>query len=269
MRPVPEAVAVGGWPEPVRRRLAEYYTGYYRDTLGIPGWRDLVAVRLGEESYETGHLARLETVLGRPVAGLCLLNVGCGTGGFTVIARRAGARAVGVDAEAAAVEICRLKALREGGGAAALGAVEALPFRDGSFDIVYCFSTLEHVASVPAAVREMVRVARPGGAVYVNAPNALACYEGHYKLFWVPRMPKLLARWYLRARQRPTGFVDTLQPLLRGRLESLFRAAGARVTRLEAAEARLPETGSPLWPLVRAYYRLASVSPHIELLARK
>jgi len=269
MRPVPDAVAVGGWPEPVRRRLAEYYAGYYRDILGIPGWRDLVAVRLGEESHEAGHLAHLETVLGRPVAGLCLLNVGCGTGGFTVIARRAGARAVGVDPEADAVEICRLKALHEGGGAAALGAVEALPFRDGSFDIVYCFSTLEHVASVPAAVREMVRVARPGGAVYVHAPNALACYEGHYKLFWVPRMPKFLARWYLRARQRPTSFVDTLQPLLRGRLESLFRAAGARVTRLEAAKARLPETGSPLWPLVRVYYRLASVSPHIELLARK
>jgi hypothetical protein len=114
-----------------------------------------------------------------------------------------------------------------------------------------------------------MRVAHPGGAVYVHGPNALSCYEGHYKLFWLPRMPKLLARWYLRARQRPTGFVDTLQPLLRGRLESLFRAAGARVTRLEAAKARLPETGSPLWPLVRAYYRLASVSPHIELLARK
>ncbi|MDO8476022.1 MAG: methyltransferase domain-containing protein [Candidatus Rokubacteria bacterium] len=261
--------SAGVWPEPVRSRLTQYYTRYYRDALGIPGWRDLVAARLGEESYEAGHLARLEAVLGRPVAGLRLLNVGCGTGGFTVMARRAGARAVGVDAEPAAVEICRLKALHEGGGGAALGAVEALPFRDGTFDLVYCFSTLEHVGSVSEAVREMMRVARSGGAVYVHGPNALSCYEGHYKLFWLPRMPKLLARWYLRARQRPTGFVDTLQPLLRGRLESLFRAAGARVTRLEAAEARMPETGSPLWPLVRAYYRLASVSPHIELLAQK
>ena len=114
------------WPEPVRSRLTQYYTRYYRDVLGIPGWRDLVAVRLREESYEAGHLARLEAVLGRPVAGLRLLNVGCGTGGFTVMARRAGARAVGVDTEPAAVEICRLKALREGSGGVALGAVEAL-----------------------------------------------------------------------------------------------------------------------------------------------
>ena len=153
MKPDADARTPAAWPEPLRRGLAEYYTRYYRDALGIPGWRELVAVRLSEESYEAAHLVRLEAALGRPVAGLRLLNVGCGTGGFTVIARRAGARAVGVDAEPAAVEICRLKASLEGGGAAALGAVEALPFGDGSFDLVYCFSTLEHVESVPAAVR--------------------------------------------------------------------------------------------------------------------
>lgn len=269
MRPAPDVAGVGAWPEPIRRRLTEYYTRYYRDTLGIPGWRELVAVRLGEESYEAGHLARLESVLGRPLASLRVLNVGCGTGGFTVLARRAGASVVGVDAEEAAVEICRLKGLCEGGGAVALGVVEALPFRNETFDLIYCFSTLEHVASVAAAVSEMLRVARVGGAVYVHTPNALACYETHYKIFWLPRMPKILARWYLQARKRPTGFVDTLKPLRRERLESIFRAAGAQVARLEAAGARLPETGSPLWPLVRVYYRLARVSTHIELLARK
>ena len=262
---------VEAWPEAVRRRLAEYYTRYYRDTLGVPGWQDLVAVRLGEEALETRHVSRLESAIGRRVAGLRLLNVGCGTGGFTVVAHRAGASAVGVDAEPAAVEICRLKADAEKGGPISiLGAAEALPFPDACFDVVYCFSTLEHVASVPATVREMLRVARPGGAVYIHAPSALACYEGHYKLFWVPRMPKPLARWYLRARGRPTGFVDTLSPLLPGRLESLVRESGARqVTRLDASDARLPETGSPLWPLVQVYYRLFGIAPHIELLARK
>ncbi len=28
--------------EDLRGRLRAYYTRYYRDTLGIPGWRDLV-----------------------------------------------------------------------------------------------------------------------------------------------------------------------------------------------------------------------------------
>lgn len=257
-----------GWPEPVRRRLADYYARYYRDTLGIPSWRELVAARLEEEAYEAGHLARLEAILGRTVAGLRLLNLGCGTGGFTVTARRAGARAVGVDPEPEAVAICRLKG-DHGGGSAVTGAAEALPFRDGAFDLVYCFSTLEHVADVAGAVREMVRVVRTGGAVYVHGPNALACYEGHYKLFWLPRMPKALARAYLRLRGRPTGFVDTLNPLLRSRLERLLLEAGATPAPVAAGEGLPRESGSPLWPLVRAYYRLFGVSPHIEILARK
>jgi SAM-dependent methyltransferase len=257
-----------GWPEPVRRRLTDYYTRYYRDALGIPSWRELVATRMDEEAYEAGHLARVERLLGRSLAGLNVLNVGCGTGGFTVTARRAGARCVGVDAEPDAVAICRLKDER-GGPSAILGAAEALPFRRGAFDLAYCFSTLEHVADVRAAVREMVRVTRPGGAVYVHGPNALACYEGHYKLFWLPRMPKALARWYLRLRGRPTGLVDTLNPLLGGRIRRLFSAAGARPAAVPADDALPRESGSPLWPLVRAYYRLFGVSPSIEILALK
>src|SRR4030095_8717237 len=86
------SVRSSGGAYAVRSLLTQYYTRYYRDVLGIPGWRDLVAARLREESYEAGHLARLEAVLGRPVAGLRLLNVGCGTGGFTVMAPRGGGR---------------------------------------------------------------------------------------------------------------------------------------------------------------------------------
>lgn len=269
MRLAPDAVGVGPWPEPIRQRVTEYYTRYYRDTLGIPGWRELVAVRLREESYEAGHLTRLESVLGRPVAGLRVLNVGCGTGGFTVLARRAGASAVGVDAEAAAVEICRLKGLCEGGGAAAMGAVEALPFRNETFDLIYCFSTLEHVDSAEATVAEMLRVARRGGAVYVHTPNALACYETHYKVFWLPLMPRLLARLYLRLRGRPTAFLDSLRLLTPRRLEALFARAGARASRLAPPAGLLRESGSPFWPLVRMYYRVFRVAPSIEVLARR
>jgi ubiquinone/menaquinone biosynthesis C-methylase UbiE len=56
--------------------------------------------------------------------------------------------------------------LRERGAAAAFvaGDVEALPFRDGVFDVVTCRIAAHHFASVPAAVREVRRVLRPGGS---------------------------------------------------------------------------------------------------------
>jgi SAM-dependent methyltransferase/uncharacterized protein YbaR (Trm112 family) len=42
---------------------------------------------------------------------------------------------------------------------------EHLPFRDASFDVVYCVATLHHALDLPRMVREMARVARPGALV--------------------------------------------------------------------------------------------------------
>jgi SAM-dependent methyltransferase len=256
------------FPAAVYDRMAAYYTRYYRDVLRIPGWRALVDTRLDEEAHEIAHLARVQEALGRSVAGLRVLNLGCGTGGFSVVARRAGAEVYEVDAEWEAVAICDAKRRHEGAGGTVLGAAERLPFRAGSFDLVHCFSTLEHVAGVAAAVREMVRVLAPRGAAYVHTPSVLACYESHYKLFWPPLMPRPLARGYLRLRGRPTAFLDGLRLLTPRRLEGLFRAAGARVTRISSAGMVLRESGSPLWPLVRVYYRLFRVDPYIVLMVR-
>src|SRR2546425_5590628 len=86
----------------VRARLEAYYGRYYGGTLGIPGWRELVAVRLDDVAYERERLTRLELALGRSVAGARLLNVGCGTGGVHPPAPRAGARAGGGGASAGA-----------------------------------------------------------------------------------------------------------------------------------------------------------------------
>src|SRR2546425_8633286 len=92
----------------VRARLEAYYGRYYSGTLGIPGWRELVAVRLDDVAYERERLTRLELALGGSVAGARLLNVGCGTGGGQQRAPPAGART-------------------RGGGAAAGGGADAAP----------------------------------------------------------------------------------------------------------------------------------------------
>src|SRR5438046_1585885 len=77
--------------EALRYRLERYYTRYYRDTLGIPGWRDIVAVRLADRAYEGRRLARFERAVGRAVRGARVLDAGCGTGGFSILAEEAGA----------------------------------------------------------------------------------------------------------------------------------------------------------------------------------
>ncbi len=244
-------------------RLEACYTAYYRDALGIPEWRELVAVRLADHEYEMRRLARLEEVLGRSVRGARLLNVGCGTGGFDLVAEGGGAEPWGVDAS---VEVAAIAGRRARRGRVVSAAAEALPFPDGSFDVVYCYSTLEHVHDARRAVREMLRVLRPGGALYVHTPNRWAWFESHYKLFWLPGMPRPLARAYLRARGRPTAFLESLSPLTSGECRALIDAGGGDVVReLDAGSNRA--VGGPLWPLVRLYYRVFNVRPLVELVA--
>ncbi len=252
----------------LRERLRRYYTAYYRDTLGIPNWAALVALREEEEErLEAPLLERLRRRVGPAALHGRVLNVGCGTGGFNVAAARAGASAVGVDDDDEAIGICRLKA-RKAGGAFVRAHAEALPFADGVFDLVHCFSVIEHVASVEATVAEMVRVARPGGAVYVHTPNAWSLWEGHYKVFWLPFLSPPLARLYLRLRGRPTAYLATLRRLTPGRLRRAFARAGVRDAELyEDTPAR--ELVGPLRGLSGLYYRLTGASPFIELVARK
>ena len=47
---------------------------------------------------------------------------------------------------------------------------EPLPFEDGSFDLVLCAETIEHVRDVQLLVSEVRRVLRPGGRFAVTTP---------------------------------------------------------------------------------------------------
>jgi SAM-dependent methyltransferase len=251
----------------LRDRLRRYYTTYYRDTLGIPDWSVLVSLREEEERQERGRLGRLRRLLGEAALRGRLLNVGCGTGGFNVAAEDAGARVVGVDADAEAIAICALKR-EKSGGAFVRAAAERLPFPDASFDVVYCFSAIEHVASVEESVAEMARVTRAGGLIYVHTPNAWSWYEGHYKLLWAPFLPGPLGRLYLRLRGRPSDYLATLRRLTPTSLRRAFARAGVRDLAFHDDEPPRESVG-PLRVPIGLYYRLSGVSPFIEVVARK
>jgi SAM-dependent methyltransferase len=51
--------------------------------------------------------------------------------------------------------------------------VARLPFKDGAFDAVICSEVLEHIPDSRNAVRELVRVLRPGGELVVSVPRYL------------------------------------------------------------------------------------------------
>jgi SAM-dependent methyltransferase len=141
----------------------------YADLTGFRGeWRDLFWNRdflgLVAQRWRLGEVHEA-------------LDVGCGAGhwGRTVLSLLPpAATLVGVDREPRFLELAREQA-----GARGLaerlsfveGTAEALPFPDDRFDLVTCQMVLIHVAEVEAALREMIRVTRPGGIVAVVEPD--------------------------------------------------------------------------------------------------
>jgi Methyltransferase domain len=67
-----------------------------------------------------------------------------------------------------------------------------LPFRDGSFDVVFSNSVIEHVGSVVNQQRFAAEIARVGRYYWVQTPNRNAPFEMHVMLPFVHLLPK---RW--------------------------------------------------------------------------
>lgn len=111
---------------------------------------------------DTSHVRTANRLLA-PVAGMRLLEVGCGRGFLTACFREQGLDAVGIDANPHAIEQ---------GVAANLFVMQAerLDFPDASFDLLCSFHAIEHVPPIGQALAEMARVVKPGGRLLICYP---------------------------------------------------------------------------------------------------
>jgi SAM-dependent methyltransferase len=101
--------------------------------------------------------------------GRDVLECGCGTGLLLERFARFARTARGVDLSPGMLEKARARGLD-----VLEGSVTELPFEDASFDVVGSFKVLAHVPEIGRALREMVRVTRPGGVVLAEFYNWLS-----------------------------------------------------------------------------------------------
>jgi SAM-dependent methyltransferase len=174
-----------------------------------------------------------------------VLDVGCGPKPYYPFFAERATEYVGVD-------------VVENPDAELRGPVEALPVEDGSFDLVLCTQVLEHCDDPVQAVRELRRVAAPGGRVLAST-HGVQWYHPSPVDYWrwthegLRRLFATNADWSELEVEPSGGTAACLAMLLGAYTEIAFRRAHAK------ALAR-----GPVWLLNRA---AAALDRRVSLLA--
>jgi ubiquinone/menaquinone biosynthesis C-methylase UbiE len=142
---------------------------------------------------ETRHRPLRRVLLGAlgPLAGMRLLDVGCGVGLLLREAAERGAWVAGVDVAEELLEVARW-ALPDAD--LRVGTPAALPYANGRFDVATACNTLHYTADPGAALAELVRVVRPGGRIAIGDwadPAGSLTRDFLARLGLVPELPNL------------------------------------------------------------------------------
>jgi ubiquinone/menaquinone biosynthesis C-methylase UbiE len=161
--------------------------------------------------------------------GMRLLDVGCGPGSITrgLAERVAPGEVIGLDLSKDTLEDARRDAAARGLTNLKFqeGSVYALPFPDNALDVVYAHQVFQHLREREVALREMLRVLRPGGLAAVRDVDwGTAAY-------W-PRDPRL-DRWI--ELHRDAWYRNGGEPLMGRQLRALFNAVGVDDLEVTAA----------------------------------
>ena len=128
------------------------------------------------------HLLRLVAFDG--YRGRSVLEVGCGAGVDLARFAKGGARVIGVDLSASAIELARANFAQQGlEGTFEVADGEALPFPDKSFDLVYAHGVVQYTANPQKLVDECRRVLQPGGE---------AIFQVYNRVSWLNALSKLM-----------------------------------------------------------------------------
>lgn len=163
-------------PEPLKPQASSVRKGYDR-------WAVLY-------DREANPLIAIEEPVVREafgdVAGLEVLDLGCGTGRHSLWLASAGATVTGVDFSEGMLEEARAKPGAEAVRFLAHDLQQPLPLAAGSFDLVVSGLVLEHLAALDAFFAEARRVLRPGGRAVVSAMHPAMFLKGVQARFTDP-----------------------------------------------------------------------------------
>lgn len=136
-----------------------------------------------------------------------VLDFGCGSGVLTLTARAHGIDMVGSDIFYGGSD--NSAAVRHRLGKTVFAYTDRIPFPDGHFDAVVANQVFEHVEDAEAALSEIRRVLKPGGAFLNIFPTIGVLREGHVGVplaHWLNGVPRMQIAWLWMAHLIGAGY---------------------------------------------------------------
>lgn len=100
------------------------------------------------------------------------LEIGCGTGAYTrIVSAKIKAKIRATDISSAIIKVAKRMG-KATNTTYSVASAYSLPYKDHSFDVVYGYYILHHLEQV-TALKEALRVIKPGGILYFCEPNLL------------------------------------------------------------------------------------------------
>jgi ubiquinone/menaquinone biosynthesis C-methylase UbiE len=188
-----------------------------------------------------------------------LLDVGCGIGYFVYSGLKRGFNIWGVDASESKVrrfrKLIHFTASPENWNKnCVVGNGQNLPFKSNRFPAISSWYVLEHIKNLSGVLKELVRITQPEGLIMLKAQDARNCWEGHYKIPWIPFLSDNLAKVWVEEFGKPFEKRNEVYDITQPQVAAMLETFGCQIV----AKASPPKT------LIRQHWQI-----HTEKEVRK
>jgi len=153
------------------------------------------------------------------VKGKRILDLGCGTGRHGIWLAQQGARVTGLDASGGMLQMAKDNAAGLNLELLQHDLSTAFPLEKEAFDEAVSTLVLEHIPDLPFFFREIWRVVKPEGAIYISAMHPAMMRKGNQANFTDPETGEEV---------RPRGFPHQLSEMIRAMLKAGLRLIDMR-----------------------------------------
>jgi 2-polyprenyl-3-methyl-5-hydroxy-6-metoxy-1,4-benzoquinol methylase len=178
LEPHPEFGFLQVAPTPSREEIARFYAEEFYSS-GYQGFNNsALEVLTRDQEFHVAHWddirKQVEAIAGRPMAGMSVLDVGCGWAQALLHFKSKGAECYGFDPADEAVEHGR----KNGMNVVKAGMDQMDVFGGKRFDVVTLMNVLEHVADPIGVLTEIrAKVLKPDGVLVIEVPNEFNAFQ--------------------------------------------------------------------------------------------